>query len=105
GPRAVGSGCLPHRGRARAVARRGLIQPPAGSQHLSDLLAFLPALHTSLRLLPRDYEISYQMRIGVYDRLYVALAGREGRALLTADDRLARALGLTHPFIVLLDSL
>jgi predicted nucleic acid-binding protein len=33
--------------------RRALIQPPAGSQHLSDLLAFLPALHTSLTLLPR----------------------------------------------------
>ena len=25
--------------------RRGLIQPPAGSQHLSDLLVFLPAVH------------------------------------------------------------
>ena len=45
------------------------------------------------------------MRIGVYDCLYVALAEREGCTLLTADDRLARALGLKHPFIVLLDSL
>jgi predicted nucleic acid-binding protein len=45
------------------------------------------------------------MRIGVYDCLYAALAEREGCALLTADDRLARALGQTHPFIVLLDSL
>jgi predicted nucleic acid-binding protein len=58
-----------------------------------------------LRLLLRAYEISSQMRIGVYDCLYVALAEREGCALLTADDRLARALGQTHPFLVLLDSL
>jgi predicted nucleic acid-binding protein len=84
--------------------RRGLIQPPSGLQHLSDLLASLPALQTSLVLLPRAYEISSRARIGVYDCLYVALAEREGCALLTADDRLARALGPTHPFIVQLDS-
>ncbi len=47
--------------------RRGLLHPPAGWEHLSDLLAFIPALHTSLTLLPRAYEISSQMRIGVYD--------------------------------------
>jgi predicted nucleic acid-binding protein len=85
--------------------RRGLIQPPAEFQHLSDLLAYLPALHAALTLLPRAYEISSKMRIGVYDCLYVALAEREGCALLTADDRLARALGQSYPFIVLLDSL
>ncbi len=85
--------------------RRGLIRPPAGPEHLSDLLASLPTLHTSLILLPRAYEISSQARIGVYDCLYVALAEREGCELLTADDRLARALRPTHPFIVLLDSI
>jgi predicted nucleic acid-binding protein len=58
-----------------------------------------------LVLLPRAYEISSQARIGVYDCLYVALAEREGCALLTADDRLVRALGPTHPLIVLLDSI
>jgi predicted nucleic acid-binding protein len=85
--------------------RRGLIQPPAGSQHLSDLLAYLPTLHASVTLLPRAYEISSQMRIGVYDCLYVALAEREGCELLTADDRMAQALKQTHPFIMLLASL
>lgn len=85
--------------------RRGLIQPPAGLQHLSDLLASLPRLQPSLILLPRAYEISSRARIGVYDGLYVALAEREGCALLTADDRLARALGPTHPFIVTLDAI
>jgi predicted nucleic acid-binding protein len=35
--------------------RRGLIQPIDGSQHLSDLLAFLPTLHASVTLLPRAY--------------------------------------------------
>jgi predicted nucleic acid-binding protein len=83
--------------------RRGLIHPPAGAQHLSDLLAFLPSLYTSLPLLPRAYEISSVMKIGVYDCLYVALAEREGCELLTADDRLARAVGQVHPFIKPLD--
>ncbi|MGO9471490.1 MAG: type II toxin-antitoxin system VapC family toxin [Isosphaeraceae bacterium] len=85
--------------------RRGLLLPPAGSQHLSDLLAFLPALHTSLTLLPRAYEISSQMRIGVYDCLYVALAEREGCELITADTRLVKGLSAAYPFITSLASL
>jgi predicted nucleic acid-binding protein len=85
--------------------RRGLIEPPEGSQHLSDLLACLPSLHNSLTLLPRAYELSSQARIGVYDCLYVALAEREGCAMLTADDRLVRALGQTPGSIILLESL
>ena len=36
--------------------RRGLLQPPEGSQHLSDLLVYLPTLHSSLTILPRAYE-------------------------------------------------
>jgi predicted nucleic acid-binding protein len=52
-----------------------------------------------------DSCVAIKMRIGVYNCLYVALAEREGCALLTADDRLARALGQSHPFFVLLDSL
>jgi predicted nucleic acid-binding protein len=85
--------------------RRGLIQPIEGSQHLSDLLAYVPALHPSLTLLPRAYEISSQARIGVYDCLYVALAEREGRELLTSDARLVNSLRPAYSFITSLDSL
>jgi predicted nucleic acid-binding protein len=56
-------------------------------------------------LQPRNYEISSQARIGVYDCLYDALAEREGCGLLTADDRLVRALQPTYPFITPLSSL
>jgi predicted nucleic acid-binding protein len=45
-------------------------------------------LQSSLALLPRAYELSSQMRIGVYDCLYVALAEREQCELVTADQRL-----------------
>ena len=85
--------------------RRGLIQPPAGSQHLSDLLAYLPALHSSLTLLPRAYELSSQARIGVYDCLSVALAEREGCDLLTADARLVNSLRPAYSFLTALASL
>jgi predicted nucleic acid-binding protein len=85
--------------------RRGLIQSPAGSQYLSDLLVYLPELHPSLVLLPRSYELSSQFRIGVYDCLYVALAEREQCALITADSRLVNSLQPTHPFLTSLASL
>jgi predicted nucleic acid-binding protein len=56
-------------------------------------------------LLPRAYEISSLVRIGVYDCLYAALAEREGCKLLTADDRLVRVLQPSSPFITPLSSL
>jgi predicted nucleic acid-binding protein len=87
------------------AGRRGLIQPIEGSQHLSDLLAYLPTLHPSLALLPRAYEISSQARIGVYDCLYVALAEREGCDLLTSDSRLMNSLRPAYAFITSLASL
>ncbi len=85
--------------------RQGRITPPQGAQFLSDLLHVLPLLHASLLLLPRAYEISSQMRIGVYDCLYVALAEREKCELISADDRLVKNLGPQFPFIVALVSL
>lgn len=85
--------------------RRGLIQPIDGSQHLSDLLAFLPKLQASVTLLPRAYEISSQARIGVHDCLYVALAEREGCGLLTSDSRLMNSLGSAYSFITSVASL
>jgi predicted nucleic acid-binding protein len=55
--------------------------------------------------LPKAFAIASQFRIGVYDCLYVVLAEREGCELLTADDRLVRALQSTFPFITSLASL
>jgi predicted nucleic acid-binding protein len=85
--------------------RKGIIRPPLGARRLRNILSDSPDLHSHLPLLPRAFALASQARIGVYDCLYVALAERQGCAMLTADDRLARVLGPTHPFIVLLDSL
>ena len=85
--------------RARAE-RRNIISPPQGAVLLADILTTLPALQPSLPdLLPRAFGISSQARIGVYDCLYVALAEREQCELVTADDRLVRALQAAFPLI------
>lgn len=72
--------------------RRGLILPGEGSKKLADIFTYLPNLDSYMLLLPRAFAIASAARIGVYDCLYVALAEREGCELLTADDRLVRAL-------------
>ena len=79
--------------------RQGRISPAQGALALADVLALLPQLHDSLTLLPRAYEISSRMRVGVYDCLYVALAEREACEFVTADDRLVRTLQPHLPFI------
>jgi predicted nucleic acid-binding protein len=85
--------------------RQKRITPTEGATYLADLLRLLPYLHPSLALLPRAYEISSQMRVGIYDCLYVALAEREQCELITADDKLVNNLQAQFPFIVPLSSL
>ena len=85
--------------------RQMRITPAEGATYVSDLLKLLPQLHPSLTLLPRAYEISSQMRLGIYDCLYVALAEREKCELITADDKLFKNLQPQFSFLVPLSSL
>jgi predicted nucleic acid-binding protein len=85
--------------------RQNRITPAQGAQALADLLSLHPQLHPPLPFLPRAYQISSQMRVGVFDCLYVALAERERCQFITADDRLVRALQQQFPFVVPLSSL
>ena len=85
--------------------RRGVIRPPASIVRLNNVLSYPPVLVPYLPLLGRAASISSQLRQGVYDCLYVALAERERCELLTADDKLARNLQPAFPFIRLLASL
>jgi predicted nucleic acid-binding protein len=64
-----------------------------------DIMRAAPMLHPHAPLIPRAIAISSQMRIGVYDCVYVALAEQEGCELVTADDLLIRNLLFTFPFI------
>jgi predicted nucleic acid-binding protein len=85
--------------------RQGRITDAEARFFLADLLTTLPQLHPYPPLLPRAVEISLQARHNVYDCLYVALAEREGCAMLTADAKLIGNLQAAFPFITPLASL
>jgi predicted nucleic acid-binding protein len=80
--------------------RQKRIQPPNGWAAWCAVMNDSPQLIPSLPLVPRAYAISSQMRIGVYDCLYVALAEREGCELITADTKLLHNLQAQFPFLV-----
>ncbi len=85
--------------------RQGRITQAEGATAVRDLLTLLPQLEPSLPLLPRAYAISSQVRMGVYDCIYLALAERDGCELVTADDKLVKNLQAQFHFIVSLASL
>ena len=83
--------------------RKGIV--PDARALWFDLMMDLPPLHLSLPLLDRALEIAFRARIAVYDCVYVALAEREGCAVITADQRVINALAADFPFLVPLASL
>lgn len=82
--------------------RNGNIGPGDATTFFRDFLQDLPLLFDAILLLPRALEISQQFRQTVYDCLYVALAEREGCELVTADDKLIKAVQPTMPFVIAL---
>ena len=88
-----------------AAERQKRIRAGESAIFLNDVLSAAPALHSSSLLLIRAMEIAISTKQAVYDCLYVALAEAEGCELVTADDKLARSLRLSYPFIVSLAAL
>ena len=80
--------------------RQGRVNTADGWRFWRGIMADSPHLHSYLPFMPRAYEISSTLRVGVYDCLYVALAEREGCEFVTADDRLVKNLKPSFPFIV-----
>jgi predicted nucleic acid-binding protein len=79
--------------------RQKRITPAQGAALYIDLMTTLPKLSPYIPQLPRAYEISSNMQVGVFDCVYVALAEQEACELVTADDRLVRSLRAQFPFI------
>src|SRR5438094_342511 len=84
--------------------RQGRIPVSSAITLLAYLLTTPPVIYPSDALLLRACDIASQMRVGVYDCFYVALAEREGCQLITADDKLVKNLQGQFPFIVPLSS-
>jgi predicted nucleic acid-binding protein len=68
--------------------RNGRISPTIGYGLWASMMTDCPQLFPSLPLMPQAYALSSQMRVGIYDCLYVALAEQEQCELVTADNRL-----------------
>jgi predicted nucleic acid-binding protein len=88
-----------------SAERQKRIRTGESAIFLNDVLSAAPALAHSAPLLIRAMEISIATKQAVYDCIYVALAEVEGCELVTADDKLARSLRPSYPFIVLLVAL
>jgi predicted nucleic acid-binding protein len=65
----------------------------------ADIMCTPPDLQASIALTPRAIGISSDLRVGVYDCLYVALADREQCDLVTSDDLMIKRLQPKFPFI------
>src|SRR5690348_3956676 len=53
--------------------RMGRLVPPSGWALWQAIHADAPTFSASLPLMPRAYEVSSQLRVGIYDCLYIAL--------------------------------
>jgi predicted nucleic acid-binding protein len=81
--------------------RKNIIQLGEAQKLLTEVMTDRPILHPHLPLISRGVELSSQLRIGIYDCLYAALAEREGCELLTADERLVTTMSPVIPVVPL----
>ena len=88
-----------------SAERQKRIRAGESAIFLNDVLSAAPVLHPSSPLLIRAMEIAVSTKQAVYDCTYVALAESEVCELVTADDKLARRLRPSYPFIVSLTAL
>lgn len=68
--------------------RQGRLSPTSGYALWTGLMANCPILVSYLSLMPRAYALSSQLRVGIYDCLYLALGEQEQCQLVSADQRL-----------------
>ena len=87
------------------LERAGKLLPGEADILFERFLLDLPKLHDAIPLLPRALEIANLFRQSVYDCLYVATAEREGCELITADEKLIKAVQPTMPFVISLSTL
>jgi len=87
------------------LERSGKIKPGEANLFFRHFLSEIPPLLPAVPLLPRALEIAKQFRQTVYDCLYIALAEREGCELVSADDKLVKAVQTSLPFVIPLSSL
>jgi predicted nucleic acid-binding protein len=76
---------------------RGEVTEDAAEEALSLLLRMDLAVTTAANLAPQAFVVACELRLTVYDSLYVALALERNAPLVTADRRLCSALRAALP--------
>lgn len=79
--------------------RQGRIPVGKAAVLWGDVMAQPPSLVAGASLIPRAIDISSQIRIGVYDCVYIALAEQEKCEFITADDKLVNNVQQQFPFV------
>ena len=87
------------------LERSGNIKPGEAALFFRQFLSEIPPLFAAVTLLPRALEIAKRFQQTVYDCLYIALAEREMCELVTADNKLVKAVQPALPFVMPLSSL
>jgi len=87
------------------LERAGKIKPGEANLFFRHFLSEIPPLFAAVPLLPRALDLAKRFQQTIYDCLYVALAERENYELVTADDKLVKAVRSALPFVVSLSSL
>src|SRR5262245_26179273 len=85
--------------------RQNRILPGQANLFWTDAMTTPPVFHPSLPLAIRAIDLSSNLRIGVYDCLYVLLAEQEKCEMVTADEKLVKKLQPQFPFACLLSSI
>jgi len=83
----------------KRCAQRGEITPAQAATSFRHLLLLGVRLHPSTELATMALELAIAEHRSLYDMLYLALAERENCDLITADEKLFRALGGSFPRI------
>jgi predicted nucleic acid-binding protein len=79
--------------------RQGRIIVGQAALFWTDAMTSPPVLIASLPLALRALDLSSQLRVGVYDCLYIALAEREQCEFITADAKLVSNVQAQFPFV------
>jgi len=81
------------------ASRRGRLTTDEAREAIRDLLALPFVLCDVTAIADRAFTIAHQHQQRAYDRLYVALAERDGVELWTGDERLYNALHAQHSLV------
>ncbi|MCI0683229.1 MAG: type II toxin-antitoxin system VapC family toxin [Gemmataceae bacterium] len=79
--------------------RQGRVPMGQAAVLWGDVMVLPPRFHDDAPLIPRAIGMSSQLRIGVYDCLYLALAEREKCEFITADNKLVNNVQQHFAFV------